>query len=92
MQERLHAIVSGRVQMVMYRDFTYRNAKKLSLRGQVRNLPNGTVEVVAEGSRSDLEKLVEKLKEGPLFAHVTDVAVSWLPITGAFQTFRISFE
>ena len=51
MNERLEAIVSGRVQMVMYRDFTARFARRLGLVGEVKNLSDGTVRVIAEGSR-----------------------------------------
>ena len=90
--ERLCAIVSGRVQMVMYRDFTQRKASGLKLVGTVRNLRNGTVEVIAEGERSRLEKLLQKLHQVSFLAHVDDVSVSWLPATGEFSKFRIVYE
>ncbi|MEO6536813.1 MAG: acylphosphatase [Candidatus Paceibacterota bacterium] len=92
MNERIIAIVSGRVQMVMYRDFTQRKASIFGLTGQVRNLSDGTVEVIAEGSRSALEKLVKKLHKGSLFAQVKDVRVTWQQATGEYQKFVIAYE
>jgi len=92
MNERIEAIVSGRVQMVMYRDFTQRKASGLKLSGEVRNLPDGTVEVVAEGPREKLERLVEKLHTGPVLARVDDVKVEWRPASGTFSKFRIAYE
>lgn len=90
--ERLEAIVSGRVQMVMYRDFAQRKASGLKLTGWVRNLPDTTVKVVAEGPREKLDKLLEKLHRGPVLAHVEKVEPSWLPATGEFKGFIISYE
>ncbi len=92
MSERLQVIVSGRVQMVMYRDFTQRNANKLGLSGQARNLSDGTVEVIAEGPREKLEYLLSKLHQGPLFAHVEHINVSWMSATNEFFQFRIVYE
>ncbi len=92
MNERLFAIVSGRVQMVMFRDFTQRKGSSLKLTGQVRNLADGTVEVLAEGSRASLEELLAKLHKGPLLAHVEGVTASWLPATKEFTKFKISYE
>jgi acylphosphatase len=92
MQERLHAIVSGRVQMVMYRDFAQRKGSGLKLVGRVRNLPDGTVEVIAEGPRTSLEKYVEKLKRGSLLSDVRDVRTAWQVATGEFTTFEIAYD
>ncbi len=78
--------------MVMYRDFTQRKASALGLTGFVRNLRDGTVEVLAEGSRERLERLLSKLERGPLLAHVEQLNVSWLPATGEFTKFRIAYE
>lgn len=89
MNERIKAIVSGRVQMVMYRDFATRKARRLGLTGMVRNLADGTVEVVAEGLRKNLESFVTKLKRGPILADVEDVSVTWLPATEEFSEFTL---
>ena len=91
MQERIEAIVSGRVQMVMYRDFAQRMAWLLKLTGEVQNLPDGTVRVVAEGNHQALQKYVRKLQSGPLLAKVDAVEVSWQSATGDYQNFSITY-
>lgn len=91
MHERLEAIVSGRVQMVMYRDFAQRKARRLKLVGSVENLPNKTVRVIAEGPRDVLEQYVTRLESGPLLAHVERVTPLWLPAIGGFRDFTIIY-
>lgn len=91
MQERIEAIVSGRVQMVMYRDFACRKARGLKLCGEVKNLKDGTVRVVAEGPREKLERYVTRLHDGSLLAKVEHVQVTWLPATGEYQSFTITY-
>lgn len=92
MNERIEARVHGRVQMVMYRDFATRKARGLKLVGEVQNLPDKTVRVVAEGSREKLTVYIEKLKQGSLLAHVEDVEVRWLPATARYTTFDINYD
>src|SRR5579864_8949243 len=76
MQE-LHAWVSGRVQGVGFRYFVIENALSLGLRGYVRNESNGDVEVLAQGNRLVLERLLTVLRRGPSAAYVNEVYVSW---------------
>ncbi len=90
--ERLEAIVYGRVQGVMYRDFTCRKARGLRLTGAVQNLPDGTVRVVAEGKRGDLEQLLSRLNHGPLFANVERVDSTWSKATGDLGSFAICYK
>lgn len=92
MNERLEAVVSGRVQLVMYRDFATRKARGLKLVGEVQNIPDGTVRVVAEGPREKLEAYVEKLKRGSLLSRVESVAASWLPATNTYTVFSINYD
>lgn len=66
-------MVRGRVQGVGYRYFVLREANVLGVTGFARNLPDGSVEVVAEGADPALARLEERLREGPAFAHVQDV-------------------
>ena len=66
-------LVRGRVQGVGYRYFVLREARALGLQGYVRNLPDGTVEVVAQGPQDTLAALAERLHEGPAFADVSAV-------------------
>jgi acylphosphatase len=66
-------IIRGRVQGVGFRWFVMREAQRLRLGGYARNLPDGSVEVVSEGSDGDLEKLEHALRRGPSHARVDDV-------------------
>ena len=90
-RKRLHAVVSGMVQMVGFRAFAHRAAATLRVDGYVRNLPNGDVEVVAEGEETLLGVLVDRLREGPRAAEVTDVKVSWETPVGEPSGFRIGW-
>lgn len=90
--EALRAIVRGRVQGVGFRDFVEMRARSLGLTGYVRNLSDGrSVEVVAEGLRHDLERLIGHLHEGPSGAHVTAVEADWRLPTGAHTGFRTTY-
>ena len=87
----LRATVSGRVHGVFFRAFVESRAVELHLTGYVRNLPDGTVEVKAEGERERLEKLVEYLGKGPPVARVAGVKTDWGEYTGAFRDFRVRY-
>jgi len=87
----LHAFVSGRVQGVGYRAFTKRVAKRLGLKGFVRNLPDGRVEIYAEGEEEKLKELLENLWAGPYFAEVTDVQYSFSQPRGEYEDFSIIY-
>ena len=62
---RKHWFVTGRVQGVSFRAFTYESATDLKLTGWVRNLTDGRVEIVAEGSEKAIDQFLEKVKKGP---------------------------
>lgn len=83
--------MSGRVQMVMYRDFATRKARGLKLVGEVENLPDGTVRVIAEGQRTALNQFIEKLKKGSLLSRVDHVDVAFKPASSAYRTFDIVY-
>ncbi|MDP2948197.1 MAG: acylphosphatase [Chloroflexota bacterium] len=88
----LRAMVSGRVQGVNFRDFVWRRANFLGVRGYVRNLPDmRSVEVVAEGERGKLEQLLEYLREGPRGARVNTIDVQWGEASGRFTRFGVAF-
>jgi len=89
--ERLRAIVRGRVQGVGFRYFTQREANALGLTGYVRNRWDGSVEVVAEGPRQALERLLARLRVGPRSAYVQGVSVEWQAPTGEFRFFNVRF-
>jgi acylphosphatase len=86
---RLHAVVSGVVQGVSFRYYTQRRAAQLGLAGWVRNLRNGSVEVLAEGRRAALERLVDFLRVGPPSSAVADVQLAWETYTGEYATFEV---
>lgn len=89
---RLSAIVHGRVQGVFFRDFTRRQAWELGVTGFVRNLPDSTVEAVAEGRQAVLQQLLERLRMGPSGARVDKVDFSWSEHTGEFDRFEVRFR
>lgn len=86
---RLHATVRGRVQGVSFRYFVTEEAQRLGLRGWVRNRWDGSVEVVAEGPRPQLENLLGALQVGPPAARVEEVEAEWLAASGEFQSFWV---
>jgi acylphosphatase len=88
---RLHAIVTGVVQGVNFRAHTQRHATRLYLAGWVRNLHDGSVEVVAEGQRERLQSLADFLRAGPPSAVVSDLNLAWEPYTGEFSSFDVRF-
>ena len=87
----VRATVCGRVQGVFFRSFVEEHAQPLGLRGYVRNLPSGDVEVVAEGERERVKKLVEYLKRGPPVARVNRVVTRWSEYTGNYSSFRVRY-
>ena len=89
--ERLEAHVVGRVQGVGFRYFVTQQARRLGLEGWVRNERDGSVRLVAEGSRSALEELVVRLKEGPAGARVQDVRTIWAAAEHAFGGFDVRY-
>lgn len=89
---RLSAIVHGRVQGVFFRDFTQRQAWDLGLTGYVRNLPDGTVEAVAEGPQDALEELLERIRLGPPGARVDSVNFRWEDHSMEFDRFEVRYR
>ncbi len=87
----LQATVYGRVQGVFFRAFVTGWARELGLAGCVRNLPDSTVEVRAEGERQQLEKLVDYLKEGPPAARIDKVVTIWSEYTGDYSGFSVRY-
>ncbi len=86
---RLHATLEGRVQGVGFRFFVQETAVSLHLRGWVRNLWSGGVEVVAEGNRLALEQLLAALRHGPRGAYVSGVDFEWEEHAGEFKSFYV---
>lgn len=85
----IHIFASGRVQGVGFRYYVNIQAKQLGVTGFVRNTYDGRLEVLAEGSRSDLESLEQAIQKGPELALVTEVDVQWIPPTYRYAGFYI---
>lgn len=85
--KRIHAFVSGRVQGVFFRANTKEKADELNCKGFAKNLMDGRVEVIAEGKKENLEKLLEFLKKGPENAKVDNLDFEWKPIKNEFTDF-----
>ena len=83
------ASIRGRVQGVGFRYFTQRQAGELNLTGWVRNNPDGSVELLAKGEASALERLLQRLEAGPIGSRVDKIDSQWLRVTQDFKGFEI---
>ena len=87
---RAHVWVKGRVQGVGFRAHVEYHARQIGgLTGWVRNVGYDTVEAVAEGERSELERFLEIMREGPRMSQVVESKVEWEDATGEFQSFGV---
>lgn len=89
MKKQIHVFVSGRVQGVFYRASAQIHAQKLGLSGFARNLPDGRVEIVAQGDSHTLEKLVDWCRHGPTDAQVSDIQLTEEQIMAPIAGFDI---
>ncbi len=90
--KRFHLIISGKVQGVFFRDFIRKAAEKYRISGFVRNLQDGTVEVVAEGDDSEKMNLfIRECKRGSLTSFVKNAEIKEEKPTGEFEGFEIRF-
>ena len=89
-KKRVQLIIHGMVQGVFFRASTKDKANELRLTGFVRNRGDGTVEVIAEGGRDQLQKLVDWCRKGPQLSHVNDVQLDWQPYIAQFEKFMIN--
>jgi len=87
----VQVVVHGYVQGVFFRAFVSGRAGELDLNGYVRNLPDGTVEVRAEGEKKQLERLISHLRAGPPAARVERVATSWSGYSGDYSGFSVRY-
>lgn len=90
--KHLHLKIHGRVQGVFFREEARQKSQELGLSGYVKNLPDGTVEVVAEGEEEVLKNMLEWCKIGPRHAKVEKVEESWNDVgESEFETFKIVY-
>jgi len=83
--------ITGIVQGVGYRYYALDTASALGVKGYVKNLAGGGVEVVARAGKEDLEIFIEKLRQGPLNSRVDDMSVDYVSDPSAYPDFRINF-
>ncbi len=86
---RVRVFVAGRVQGVLFRELMRRRAAELGLHGFVRNLEDGRVEAVFEGSERAVSEVLYFVRAGPPLASVSDVDEYDEPPTGEFSAFRV---
>ena len=87
--DKVHLLISGQVQGVLFRMHTHKKATELKLTGWVRNLSDGSVETFAEGPREQLEIFAEWCRHGPPAAKVAQVKIKWQEGPKQFGDFRI---
>jgi acylphosphatase len=90
-RRRLHMIVRGLVQGVFYRASARDQARLLLLGGWVRNLPDGSVEIVAEGPEETLMELLAWCRQGPPAARVDHIESDWSAAENAFAGFHVRY-
>ena len=89
MKVRVHIIVSGRVQGVLYRRYAQTKAKELGVTGRAHNVVDGRVELVVEGEEKNVEQFAEWCKQGSPLARVEGVDVSREEYRGEFNNFDV---
>ncbi len=88
---RAHVTIEGRVQGVFFRASTRDEARKLGLNGWVRNLPNGDVEALFEGDKAAVTQMLAWCYNGPPYAVVHKVNLSYEPFVGDQDGFRVVY-
>ncbi len=89
-KKRIHVYYHGRVQGVGFRFTASALAADLGLSGWVKNLPNGRVELVCEGNKEDLQRILAKI-DGQFSGYLQRKDVNWMPASGEFRNFEIRF-
>lgn len=84
-----HLIISGRVQGVFYRASCEEVARQYGLKGWVKNVPTGQVEVLAQGEKEKIEKLIGWCKKGPPSARVNNIKIEWQEALEVFDRFEV---
>lgn len=86
---QVYIVVKGRVQGVNFRYYVLRKANELGINGYVRNLKDGNVEILAQGTRDGIDRLIEFVKSSPGSSFVTDIELNWGKPETYFSNFQI---
>ena len=89
MMRRVKILVSGRVQGVYFRMFTQNKAKHFDIKGSAKNLPDGRVEIIAEGVHYSIENVIKWCRRGPITARVDNVEIIELESDETLTSFEI---
>lgn len=87
----VYCIILGKVQGVGYRDYVQNCAREMNLMGYVNNKPDGSVEVLAQGTPDELKEFVERLNAGSPLSHIESVGVDFRTPTQRFDDFKVLF-
>jgi acylphosphatase len=87
---RAHLIISGKVQGVYFRKHTCDVSIQNHVSGWVKNLPNGSVECILEGSKSNVDKVIRWCHQGPPNSRVDKVEIKYETFIGNFTDFKIA--
>ncbi len=85
MKKSMRVYINGTVQGIFFRGFIKENAERLNVKGFVRNLEDGRVEVFLEGNVDSVNKMIELCKKGPKHAQIKHVEIK----PERFQDFRV---
>jgi acylphosphatase len=88
---QLRIIVSGKVQGVGYRYFSQMKAVQYGVKGWAKNLPDGSVEIIALGSNDQLEPFIEDLRKGNPFSKINNMEITEMDQMDPFQSFTIKY-
>ncbi|MDD3861066.1 MAG: acylphosphatase [Bacteroidales bacterium] len=86
---KAHIIIAGRVQGVAFRYYARNTANRIGVKGWIKNLDNGDVEIMVEGKKELVNLMIDWCKKGPGLAIVEDIRISLLPYTAEFNEFNI---
>ena len=84
-------LISGHVQGVGFRYFATDLARNYEVKGWVRNLATGDVEIIAEGDKSAISGFLKELKAGPRYGHISNFQIEWVPYEGKYDSFHVRF-
>ncbi len=82
-------VVSGTVQGLFFKNFTKEHADKLKLKGFVRGLESGDIEVIVEGDKENISQLVEILRKGPQYSQIRNIKVEERKWSGDLKEFKV---
>ena len=87
--KRLELRLFGDVQGVGFRSFAKRRADSFFLKGFVHNLPDGSIEIIAEGEEKNLQEFLNSISKGPMFSEVNTIEIKWTQAEGKFLRFDV---